>query len=476
MKSPTTQRALVVYTALAMVQRSMSLLLLPFVTRAMSPHEYGMVSIIVALGMFASVLMSAAVEQAVFRSAARAEIDPDQRSTLAAAAVWLAWIGPSICLAVAVAVLVTDLRIFQIPAACIAIGLLAIGIGMYPGAYVQTCLRAQQRLRGFVLLAGTSILIGVATKFGLVIVGGHGIWGWVLSDLCAASATLVVAVFLLKPEQWSLSRAGFLQLAAFAIPIVPHVMAFWALSSLSRPLMATVLPLSEVGEFAVAFNAANVGMLLAVEVNRAVAVDYAADSLPGPSRRLARIVRLQLAIAVVAPVLICGASRPFVAWVVPTSAYGSVVPLLAILSVAPYLWTVYVLAINFVTMTAGRPAWNWTASVSGATVMAVGTVLLGSTIGVEGVAVAQVACYGVMALVSHWLLRRMSLEVDWRRSGLTPAWLLVGLAAISIAAVPTFFDARDGVWFAAVATSIALAAGLLLAAVRESSYETSLDT
>jgi O-antigen/teichoic acid export membrane protein len=460
-KAGQTQGALVIYTVLAMTQRSMSLLLLPFVTRAMSVEEYGMVSILAAIGMFASVLMSAAVEQAVFRSAARIGVDPSQRAVLAAAGVWLAWIAPSVCGVAALTIYLADLDLFQIPAGYCALELLAIGIGLFPGAYVQACLRAQQRLKAFVVMSGSSIVVGVISKLALVVVAGQGVKGWVITDLCAALVALVLGIILLRPESWKLSPAGFRPLAVFALPIIPHVIAFWALASLSRPLMATVLPLSDVGAFAVAFNAANVGMLLAVEVNRAVAVDYAADSLPGPSKKLASIVRLQLALAAAVPLMICAASRPFVAWVVPSDEYMHIVPLLAVLSLGPYFWTVYVVAINFVTMTAGRPTWNWTASVSGTVVMAVGTVMLGSSIGVGGVALAQVMCFGVMAVVSHGLLRRMGLDVDWRNSGLTWEWWTVSGLSVLLAVIPTYLEARGVIWLASLGCSACVAAVLI---------------
>ena len=116
-------RSMALFTSLALAQRSISLLLLPFVTRAMSAEEYGIVSILTAAGALLPTLLGSAVEQGVFRATVRSDQNQDtsQRNVLSAAWWWLAALGPAICFLAAGLLLLYGESILQVPASLWAI-------------------------------------------------------------------------------------------------------------------------------------------------------------------------------------------------------------------------------------------------------------------------------------------------------------------------------------------------------------------
>lgn len=429
------------FTSLALAQRSISLLLLPFVTRAMSAEEYGIVSILTAAGALLPTLLGSAVEQGVFRATVRSDQNQDtsQRNVLSAAWWWLAALGPAICFLAAGLLLLYGESILQVPASLWAIEIAAAGLNLLPFGFAMPTLRARQRLARFAVVAATSILVGLISKIVLVVALGGGALGWVITDLITAGATLIASLFLVHPPRYGRARSGAASLARYAGPLIPHTLSFWAFSSLSRPLMALVMPLADVGTYSVALNAASVGLLVLNEINRAATVSYAADQAPALSPRTLGLMRVQLWSGVGVTVLTCSLAPAFATYIIP-STYEGVVQILAILSLQPLLWSVYVLPINVLTQTVGNTTWNWTASVSATLVMAAGTIVLGSVSGATGAAVAGVLGYGVMALAAHILIRLESVRIQWRAAGLGwPFALGGGTIAVSVVAI-TYLD------------------------------------
>ncbi|OJV98180.1 MAG: hypothetical protein BGO47_07755 [Microbacterium sp. 67-17] len=402
----------------------------------MSLEDYGTVSLLTASGLLLGTLFGVAPEMGVFRAAARLKIDSGAKHFLSVASLWLLLVGPALILVASVTLFGVNATVLQMPTSLLALEILAIGLGLYPAYFAMPMLRASMRISYFFALSIVTILVSLALKILLVIVLGYGPEGWVYSDLGSSGAALITALVLVRPPITRYWRLGVHPFLKFVGPLVPHAMSVWVISQLTRPLMATFLSLEEVGAYSVAFNAASIGLLLLNEVNRVFLVDYSATSFPAPDRRLAPKARFQLLLAVAVPVAVSSASIPFNLIALPSS-YGFVAPIVSVLGMGGLFWSIYILAMNFVTNTAGDTRWSWITTLFGTVVLVGGTFVLGDLLGAIGVAIAYVACYAAMAVGSHLLARRMRLEVSWRDAGFSAGWTVFALVTTTTAAGAT---------------------------------------
>ncbi|MBM7751589.1 O-antigen/teichoic acid export membrane protein [Microbacterium laevaniformans] len=425
-----------VFTVLALVQRSVGLLLLPFVTRAMSPDDYGAASLITVAGTVLGAGMGSPVEAAVFRAASRLQHEPGQIGMLAASRLWLLVIGPSACLLVGGALLALPADILQVPSALWGIEIIAAGLGLYGSSYVQSRLRAEHRFSPLVLFTLTSIVVSLASKIAFVLALPWGVWGWVLSDLVAGAASLLLA-FIIAPRTMRVRRArrdDLRSLVSFSLPLLPHSLAFWGISFVNRPILAVLLPLSDVGYLSIAQNVVNVGVLIVAEINRAVTPEYARTALPGPTFHLARVMRLQWIIGTATTLLMILMGRPFVDWILG-SGYDTVASAIGLMAAVPLLWTAYGMALNFPTQTMGNTRWNWIASTLGLIVVIVGSFSLVPVLGLSGGPISVTISWIAMAGAAFFIVRLVRAEVDWKRAGLTPALIVLSTACVATGAL-----------------------------------------
>ncbi|WP_104190441.1 lipopolysaccharide biosynthesis protein [Cryobacterium sp. Y82] len=410
--------AVLVYTILAVLQRGLTLLLLPFVTRAMSVTEYGAVAVLATLSALLSALLAGALEQAVFRWTVASQNDSHGRSVVRVCFWWLSTCVPVILFCTAIALWFADTQILQISTHLWAVEVAAVGLMAFVSSYALPQARAEEALRRFVVIATTSIISLLLGKWLFVIILGAGAAGWVLSDLISAVLSFFVAMTLINASRGSVTRAAFLQVLRFALPLVPHIIAFWALAALARPLLAMSMPLEDVGIYSAAFSAASVGTMLLAEVNRATVVAYARDQFPAPSLRTGKVMRIQFLLAFHSAALIGLLSPAFTHWVLPPQ-YAGVLPLLLILSLASTFYGLYLIPINFIVQTAGITTWSWIGSAAGAVVILLACTVGAAAGGLTVVVLGHVVGYAVMGLIALILIKKMRLQVDWARGGIS---------------------------------------------------------
>lgn len=424
-------RSALVYLIFGFLQRGLSLLLLPFVTRVMSPSEYGAVSVVVAGGALFSVVLGSALESAAFRWTVRA--DASSVSVLRLSAFYLYGLLPALAGLLAIVLYVIDSAILSVSSLVWSIEIIACGLMPAVSFYALPAIRAKRQLRKFVVLSSISILGLLAGKVVLVIVLGYGLVGWVVSDFIAAALAFVASSFLVDVPKRRGAPYEVGNLLKFALPLVPHRAAFWALSSLSRPAMAIVLPLSQVGLFSLGLNFAGIASMVLVEINRAFLPQYSAETFPAPSKATRKVARLQIVAAFSVPVLAGGAVASLSPMLI-SEEFGEALPLVAILLIAQLLYGLYLIPANYTVQSAGHTATNWYSSVAGAVFIFVAILAFGSYAGTGGVSGFTVVGYLIMALGALVMTRRIPLVITWRRLMLPLKFGLLIFAAGSLAA------------------------------------------
>lgn len=452
---PPVKRAAFVYVTLGLIQRGMSLLLLPFVTRAMSVPEYGAVSLLTAGAALLNIVLSLAAEPTVVSASVRAKTDPEEFALLRAARGALLYGSPIAGIVLASICLLVGQPIFGVSADLWALEILAMGIAVFAMTYALPRLRVHLRLRAFVAVSAVTILSGLVAKIALVIVLHLGPFGWALSDLIAAVAATAAALAVLTKDHLGKGPARIGQLMRLSLPLLPHLGALWIIGSIRLPLIEATLSLHDVGLFAAASSAASLIMMVALEVNRATSVEYAQDQFPAPSPRSAGAMRLQLSASTALVVALCALAPVYVTVFLPPD-FAGIEPVIALLGPATVFWTVYAVTTTYTTMTARIVHLTWIPSLCGALVTIVGTLWLGALWGILGAAVAAVLAQVAMAAMALLIQSRLRLRLNWRAGGVT-VWRTISAATtISLAVVPTVMGWEFVYWLCAVLVALAI--------------------
>lgn len=431
---PRTGTAALVYVTLSAAQRAAGLLVLPFITRALAPAEFGAIAFLVAVSGIASVVLGSAIETAVFRAGAVA--GEENSALLRACQTWLYVVVPIVGVLGAALLLIGTWSAFGVTSDGYAVEFLAVCVNTSVIGFGLAYLRARERLGTFVLVASTTIVATVGARLALVVGMDLGVLGWALADLVAALAPFVICIVAARTAPAVVDRSTVRNLLRFTLPLIPHRAAFWSLSALDRISLSLVASLHQVGIYSLAANLSSASMMVLAEVNRALLIEYSRAGFPAPQGRLVIVMRVQLLTAVVVPAVIVS-SVTLLRPVILGPRYDDALPVLAVLALGQIAFGVYMLPTSLLVQAAGQSGLTWAGSTLGAAVVLVGALVFGEQFGAHAIAWSTVAGYTSMMVVAFLLTRRHALDIVWRRAspgGLTGVCAVVAFVFAFIAA------------------------------------------
>lgn len=460
-----TGRAAATYIVLAGLQRGVSLLVLPFVTHAMSPAEYGAASTLTVTALLLTSVIAAPLIQLIVRAAARG--DDDGPALLRATGIYC-----YVALPVLLAVVAAAFALFvpnMLGASGVVWGIEFLAIGFQPAAatYAMWVAQAREDLSRFVWLSATSVTTTAASKLVLVVAMEMGVLGWVLSDLISAVLSAVLAVVLVRLPSVRVHRSDIRYAVSFTLPLIPHAASLWALASLSRPVMALVSPLEQVGLLSFGLNLASVASLVLAESNRAFLPRYSRETFPAPTGETLTPVRWQLFAAFAVPAVTAAGVAAFGPMIFDEAYWPSFL-LTGVLLVGQVAYGLYLIPMNYLTQTAGRPKYSALASGAGASLILVSILLLAPRYGAIGVAYATTAGYTTMAAVAVLLVISHKLNIAWH--SWLPAWPEVTLAfqALICGVIALMGPVGDPVQFASSGACLVLMLAAIILIQRRS--------
>jgi len=447
---------------LASLQRGISFVILPFVSHAMSPDEFGAASTLTATALFVTAVVGTPLIQLIIRAAARGE--EDGPALLRLMGTYCYFLLPVTVALVAVAVALFMPPVLGVSGPIWAIELLAIGLQPAASVYALWVSQAREDLVRFAWLSSTSIVATAASKLLLVVLLELGVLGWVLSDLISAILSAVLALMLVRLPRAQVTREHLRSVLKFTLPLVPHTASLWAVTSLSRPAMAAVSSLDQVGLLAFGTNLAMIAGLVMAETNRAVLPRYSREVFPAPTHETLMPVRWQLVTAFVVPAII-GVGIALIGPLIFADAYWPSFALTGILLISQAAYGIYLIPMNFLTQSAGLPKYSPLASGAGAALILVLILLLGHRYGALGVAYITLAGYATMAFLAMILVVITKLDIAW--NSWLRDWPAVFLGAVALAAGVFALSAPVGssvvLTWAVVALIFSLGAGVLAA-------------
>jgi O-antigen/teichoic acid export membrane protein len=410
-------RSTAVYALAAASQRLGIFVLLPFVTRVMSPDSYGDLSILLALSSGFAALFNFGLEPPMFR--AFIEFESDHRGKRHyVGSVWRFLIAAPVLLALTVGGIVWAIGgVGRIDGFDIFLAILGAALFVAATGVPLALLRAEQRLRDYLLLALANTLVTPTLIFALVIVSNEEATGWLLAVVISNLSTLGLALFVVPWTSEGKARGTFRSVVTEGMPLMPHFLAQWSLNLADRLVLAGIVSASLLGVYSLAANLAIPILVFVQAVNQGFMPSYARAGVD-PSRRhdLRSTVCLQIGIVTATAVAGIVLAAPTVALVSPSSYHGAA-PLLAWLILGFFFLGLYYIPMNGATLGAKRGKFAWVATVISAAVNIGLIIVLVPIAGIEYAAVASAAGYLVL-LAGIALYARgpgNPVEYDWPR-------------------------------------------------------------
>jgi O-antigen/teichoic acid export membrane protein len=231
-----------IYAAGDLGLKALTALFLPILTFYLTPQEVGLWSLALTLVAALSTLFNLALHGAVTRFFYDFE-GPEHRARRrafmgtvltwllcwgAACALALYWVGPQL-----LAVWSPSFPFWPYGGAAIAIAALG-ALGSVP----QALWAAEERPRLFVGVSALGTTLDVVGSLSLVVVFGLGVWGLVWGRLLSAGVlALVFLGYSLREIGLAWRPEDLRRALRFSLPLVPHLMAHWALGMADRVMI-----------------------------------------------------------------------------------------------------------------------------------------------------------------------------------------------------------------------------------------------
>jgi O-antigen/teichoic acid export membrane protein len=300
----------------------------------------------------------------------------------------------------------------------------------------QMVLRAQERAWTFL---GVSMLGTVGGQaVGLALTAAlHSATGYIAGVVAGAAVAAIAGLVRISAFRAGLPRLREVRTSlALGLPIVPHGLAIYVLASADRIVIAAILGLAATGRYQVAYAVGGLGVALVTAVNQAwlpVVLGAPANSRWEVLTATSRVVNLIAAViagalALVAPLGLLIAAPP---------AYGraALVPVAAIVafSAVPYATSGTYFQIVFAR---GRTGVMAIAAPVAAAINIALNVLLLRPIGLTGAAIATAAAYAALPAIV-WLRARRLVSLPRADRDALGAWLMAAPFVAAGALLPS---------------------------------------
>jgi O-antigen/teichoic acid export membrane protein len=422
-----------IYAIANAAPRLLSFLFLPLYTHALSPAEYGRLSLILVIAVAASFVLASGLDVAIFRIyfGLRAE---DARKRF----VDSLWLAAAVTSAIGTAIALAAVGPFIGAAGTVRFEDLALGLAgaavLVAGTTIpQSILRAQQRRKPYLLLSLANAAISTGVTLLLVVGLGLGPTGWLVALLVANTCSLGAALVLVGwrppvPFDGRSVRRAF----GLGIPLIPHALAQWSLLLADRGVLASIVSTAQLGIYSLAATMTTPALVLVQSISQGFAASYAAAGhASSESPNIRRTVSLHsmfvlwvcLAVALLGPCVIGLATAPTFAHAAP------LVPWLAL----GYLFLgLYYVPMSGLSLGAGRTRLVWVFSVGAAIVNLALVRLCVPRYGLISAAIASAVGYLalLLSIFAYATFVRAPLEYDWRRlaAAVTSAIAVCGAA------------------------------------------------
>ena len=280
------------------------LMLTPLYARQLSPDDLGLIAVAISLQAVIGILYTMGLDGALFRlfyTPGTSESDRQRvigatvvgtTCTAVVVATSLAVLGPAVSDELLAGM---DVRVFR---------LLVWGsvLNMYPLLLLQLLQMRQQSGRYLLVATGYTALRVATTGIALVMLG-RGVAGWAEAlALTAAGGAAFAAVYVWRDIRFGGFAPILRDAVGYAVPQLGHQLSRWVAVAASRPILAAMLPLSQIGVYQVALTIGQALGLLTTALSLAYGpafMEAARQSEADTAVRYGRLASVSAAIVIV---------------------------------------------------------------------------------------------------------------------------------------------------------------------------------
>ena len=401
-------RESVVYGIGQAVGRGLQMLLVPVFTRVFQPAEYGVIDVLALVTSIAAFLIVMATDAALARFFYDAA-DAEERKTLVSTlAIWRLGVSITVALVLWCAAPILSRLILASPDYVKYVRISAWSLPFTVFVFFQNdVLRVTFQPWKFIALNVLDTL-AVAGLSILFVIGLHRhVSGVFYARLLGDAIAAAVGFVLIRHSLVRRFRPDMLRrMLRYGAPLIPAVVAFWAISYADRWVLVHYTDLTAVGVYAVAVKLGTLMMLLISAFQLAwgpFAYAHARD--PHAGRLFARVLTLYSAVASGLALMLGLAAPEAIAWLVPEAYRGAAVPgaLLAFGVVAYGGYSIVGLGANLALRTELQA---WAALAAAGITVTLALALVGP-LRLVGVALATLAGFTVSAILLYGMSQRV---------------------------------------------------------------------
>ncbi|MES9886967.1 MAG: flippase [Candidatus Sedimenticola sp. 6PFRAG1] len=393
-----------------LLQKFISVLLLPIYTRYLLPEDYG----VIALLMLMTLVVSATTMFGLTNGIARYIFYVDKEQVTRDEVVWspLLFVITLTCIVTAILIANADIiSSFLFDNAnhqyVVVLTLINVLISNVTGIG-RSVLIFEERVKAVNIINISGAVVGVVTGIYLVAFLGRGVDGAIEAGL-VSSAFMFIHTYFLSIRRYKLkfNQKILAKQLRFSFPLVATVFAFLLIDTSDRYLLKLYLPLSEVGLYNVGYQVGMLMMLLVGGFTSAWPPFYFKNNQNGEGQVICNNV-LKMYVLVAAPfAVLIALFSPIAIKLLTTQAYDdayTVVPwvALAYLLKGPYL--IFVMGLQ----AKNKTIWMVYLEISAAIINIVLNLLLIPEIGREAAAITTLLSYTFMSVGAFWLVNRVN--------------------------------------------------------------------
>lgn len=350
----------VAYSLVSIGQKGIPFLLLPLYANVLSPSQFGQIALVTTLSALMGAVLAFGLDLAVFREFFTLADQPEDRKRFISTLAGFALLAPAaITLVIVAGALAWWPDGSTMNVSVVAFGAAAASLNVFSQTCVLPLLRAEQRLRDFLALSLTNIVLIGGLTILCVSWLELGPEGWFLAQLLSALITLPWSFWMLR-MYWtrSIDVPGLVAALKFGIPIVPHRFAHWALAFADRAVLALFVSTALVGIYSLGYQVAAVLGLVLTSLNQALmpeygrragAADATADLRPLVTMQILATIWLAIGTALLVP--------PAILLLLPD--YADAAPLVPWFALGYLFYGLYFIPMNAITLLKGDTKWNW---------------------------------------------------------------------------------------------------------------------
>ncbi|MGH8529899.1 MAG: lipopolysaccharide biosynthesis protein [Nevskiales bacterium] len=428
-----------VYVLPTILSRGIGLILLPLYTHFLSPAEYGLLELLLAITALTNLVLPLEINQAVMRFLP--ETDPGgARVRLVSTAFWFV-VGVYTALVLICWALPELARLTLFAGNGDSAWVRLAVVSMMSGTLLYTLqiqLRACQQARAYALVSAMAVTLTAAAVSGVLLFTSWRVHGVVAAQILGALGAVGLALLLVRrttPVRTQFDPMLLRRMLGFSAPLVLSSIAVYVTLYLDRWLIQALLGMDELGLYGIAMRLASVVGLMIYPFQMALTpLVYAHHAEPDTPVHLARLFEAFWAVClcIVAAV---GLFAPEIFRLLASREFAAAAPLAGWMCLTTLMVNTYIFfpGLWLSKRTGVITAVNVAAAASNIAL----NLLLIPLLGLKGVAVATAASGLVMLVLFAWLgARHYPIPIVPPRAGAALGVVLVLQTFIYLDAVP----------------------------------------